>query len=282
MDNTLRALSPGRLTMTAFALLLLGCGPSRVQLKPDFWKEPQRKIGIAVRQAPPLHVHPLPEVVRGSHSLDSAAFWNAQIAKTSALESHLQVIDVSRFGELADRYVEALRARGFIARRIAWTQDVERMRPFQEKSSGAVAKVVRQSLSAREDIDMLLLLALQKCGAQILPSTEEVTAMCLSGGELLDLETNQVEWRVSMEEGDGLVAADRGAWNQPPDYPALTVSLGKAVTKAQQYLWNDFFGLIEVHPMAACTDTPEFRTASAVEKRRMLRECAKAVSASSP
>jgi hypothetical protein len=272
----MNSFSLGRITITAFALLLFGCGPTRVQLRPDFWQEPEHKVGVAVRQMPQLHVHPLlEEAVVGMSPLQELVYVEIWKAKVGALESHLQLIDVSRFGEVADRYVEALEARGFTARKLAQAPKLEHLPPFQAEGSGEFAKQDLRPLAAKEGLDMLVLLSMEKCGARLLPFWG-MNAMCLAGGELIDLRTNRVEWRAIMEEEQGMVTVN-GEWNQAPDFPLITADLGKAVTQAQQYLVNDFFSAAVATP---CSNTPEYQAASPEEKKRLLRECAKAKSAS--
>ena len=93
---------------------------------------------------------------------------------------------------------------------------------------------------------MLIVLSMGKCGTVLLQSWG-MDAMCLSRGEMIDLETNQIVWRVEMTEGEGRVPIN-GEWNQAPDFPSLTESVAKAVTQAEDYLVKDFFGNAEAAP----------------------------------
>jgi hypothetical protein len=281
--------SLARLTIAAFALLFFGCAPARVSLRQDFWKEPEHKIGIAVGQMPALHVYPLPEEEAAAMGvLQAMVYMEIRKGKTGALESHLQLIDVSRFGQVADRYVEKLQALGFTARKLTQAPDMESMPPFQAKESGEFARRDLRPLASQEGIDMLILLSMGRCGTLVRPFWE-MDAMCVASGELINLKTNRVEWRLRMQEEEGVMAI-KGDWNQAPDFPAVTQSLGEAVTQAQQILVRDFFqGSAQGsarssvgEPQPRCTETPEFRAASAVEKKRLLMECSKARADSTP
>jgi hypothetical protein len=270
--------SPGRLTIAVLALFFFGCAPARVSLRQDFWKEPQHKVGIAVGQMPQLHVYPIPEVeAAGMGLLQGAVYVEIRRQKTGTLESHLQLVDVSRFGEVADQYVEKLQTLGFTARKLTRPVNMESMAPFQASGSGEFARRDLRPLATQEDIDMLVLISMDRCGTQVLPFWE-MEAMCVASGELIDLKTNRVEWRARMEDIDG--AKPIKDWNQAPDFPGVTKSLGEAVTQAQKYLVRDFFRASPGAPPPGCTETDEFRAASAVEKKRLLSECTKAKSAS--
>ncbi|HEX5744770.1 MAG TPA: hypothetical protein VFZ09_00925 [Archangium sp.] len=270
--------SAGRIMIAAFALLFFGCVPARVSLRQDFWKDSRHTVGVAVGQMPPLHVYPLPEAEAAAMGpLQGAVYMEIRHQKTGTLESHLQLVDVSRFGAVADHYVEKLQALGFSARKLSGPVNMESLPPFQAKESGEFARKDMRSLAQQEGIDMLVLLSVDRCGTKMLPFWE-MEAMCVASGELIDLRTNRVEWRARMEEEEGTKPIKE--WNQAPDFPGVSKSLGEAVTQAQQYLVRDFFRGTPGAPPPGCSETPEFRAASAVEKKRLLSECAKAKSAS--
>jgi hypothetical protein len=263
-----------RISITAFALCFFGCVPWRVDIQPDFWKDTRRRIGVAVMPAPELHVYPLPDEVdsrfRGTIFAGSAR--RAYVLRTATLEAHLRRIDVSRFGEVADRYVEEFKARGFDARKLAGPPRMEHLPVFEGSEPGEFAEKDLRSLASKEDIDVLILVSLERCGTRVLDYWG-MAALCKSKGEMIDLKTNRVEWRAEQEEEAGLVPI-QGEWDQPPDFPSVTRSLGNAVTQAEEHMVMDLF--------LGNAATKKLPGGSALEKRRLLREKSGAATGSSP
>jgi hypothetical protein len=249
---------------------LVGCAPARMSLKPSFWKETQHKVGVATLAAPKLAAYR----TGGQGLLDMAI----NSAMAGSLEAHLQSMDANKFATVADQYVEKLNERGLNARRLSQTVNPLVLQPFASESSGDFAERDMRPLAGKEDIDMLILLSLQQCGTTrnyygFIPLGPP-QALCVSKGEMIDLKTNQIAWRAYPELNDTILPVE-GEWDQAPDYRNVTRAVDKAMSQAQVFLLEEFFGPSQradsIRP--ACTDTPEFQNASLLEKTRILERC---------
>jgi hypothetical protein len=220
----------------ALVLCVVGCGPSRVALKPTFWNETQHTIGVTTVVAPKLGAHRA-----GSEGLLDMAINSAM---SGTLEGHLQSMDASKFNVVADHYVEKLKERGLNARRLPEEVVPATMAPFKAESSGEFAAVDLRPLGTKEGIDKLILLSIQQCGTVrsyygFIPLGAP-KGMCISQGELIDLKTNQVEWRAFPEPGKNTVEVV-GEWDEPPDFKNVTVAVEQAMLQAQEFLLQEFF-----------------------------------------
>jgi hypothetical protein len=259
-----------RLGAAALIMGLIGCAPARMSVKPSFWKETQLKVGVATMPAPKLAAYHA-----GSEGLLDAAINSAM---AGSLEAHLQSLDTSKFATVADQYVEKLNERGLSARRLAKTVNPLTMQPFTEQSSSEFAERDMRPLAEKEGIDMLILLSLQQCGTTrdyygFIPLGPP-KALCVSKGEMIDLKTNQITWRAYPESKEATLPVE-GEWDQAPDYRNVTRAVDRAMAQAQVFLVEDFFktSQLAASSQPACTDTPEFRNASAVEKKRIIESC---------
>jgi hypothetical protein len=216
---------------------LVGCAPARMSLKPSFWKETQHKVGVATLAAPKLAAYRA-----GSEGLLDMAINSAM---SGSLEAHLQSLDASKFAAVADQYVEKLNERGLNARRLSKTVNPLTMSPFTSEAPGEFAERDLRPLAEQEGIDMLILLSLQQCGTTrkyygFIPLGPP-EALCVSKGELIDLRTNQIAWRAYPEISEAILPVE-GEWDQAPDYRNVTLAIDKAMTRAQVFLLEDFFG----------------------------------------
>jgi len=215
---------------------LVGCAPARMSLKPSFWKETQLKVGVATLPAPKLAAYRA-----GSEGLLDMAINSAM---TGSLEAHLQSMDASKFNTVADQYVEKLNERGLNARKLDKPVNPLTMQPFTSQSSGEFAERDLRPLADKEGLDMLILLSLQQCGTTrkyygFIPLGPP-EALCVSKGEMINLKTNEIQWRAYPEVQDALLPVS-GEWDQAPDYRNVTVAVDKAMTRAQLFLLKEFF-----------------------------------------
>jgi hypothetical protein len=244
-----------RLGAAVLVLCIVGCGPSRVALKPTFWKETQQTIGVTTVVAPKLGAYRA-----GGEGLLDMAINNAM---SGSLEAHLQSLDASRFNVVADHYVAKLNERGFKARRLPGEVDPVKMAPFKAEGSGEFAAVDLRPLGQKEGVDKLILLSLQQCGTLrayygFIPLGAP-QALCVSKGELIDVKTNQVEWRAFAEQANATVEIV-GEWDAPPDFRNVTVAVEQAMKQAQVFVFEEFFGprtaRFQTPAPAVATETP--------------------------
>ncbi len=241
-----------RMGSAFLVLCVVGCAPSRVALKPTFWNETQQNIGVTTMVAPQFGAHRA-----GSEGLLDMAINNAM---SGTLEGHLQSMDGSKFKAVADEYVTKLKERGLNARRLPDEVNPATMAPFKAESSGEYAAVDLRPLGQKEGLDKLILLSIQQCGTVrayygFIPLGSP-KGMCVSKGEMIDLKTNQVEWR-AFPEPDKATVEIVGDWDEPPDFKNVTVAVDKAMTQAQVFLVEEFFG-----PSTAQRKSPKLSAAS--------------------
>lgn len=275
---------------------LIGCGPSRVALRPSFWKETHHKVGVATLAPPQLAAYRT-----GNQGLLDEAINSAM---AGSLEEHLQRLDASGFATMADQYVEKLDERGFSARKLSQTVEPLKLQPFEATGSGEFAERDMRPLAEKEGIDTLILLSLQQCGTTrayygFIPLGAP-KAYCVGKGEMIDLKTNQVQWRAFPESANATQDVV-GEWDEPPHFTNVTAAINRTVTQSQVFVFEDLFGPRTARPekwshrmvmvrsatppatqVAAqtqgsikpgCTDTPEYRNAPAVQKKQLLEAC---------
>lgn len=226
-----------RVGIVALIMGLVGCAPARVALRPSFWKETQYKVGIATAPPPQLAAYR-----SGNQGLLDMAINSAM---AGSLEEHLQRLDASGFAAVADQYVEKLNERGINARKLSRTVNPLTLPPFSSPSSGEYAERDMRPLAAQEGIDKLILLSLQQCGTTrnyygFIPLGAP-KAYCVGKGEMIDLKTNQIEWRAYPEANDATQDVV-GEWDEPPDFRNVTAAINRTMTRTQVLLFEDFFG----------------------------------------
>jgi|GEM_PF-1487023 len=218
--------------------LLAGCAPSNLALHPDFWQTKGRKIGVAVATPPMAGAHR----TGGEGLLDMAI----NKAATNSLESHLQKIDSSGFEDIADRFVEGLKRKGFTVKKLEKPIAPAKLAAFSPKTSGRFHERDLSFLVADEDLDALVLLSIDRWGTirkyyGFIP-LESPSGFCAGKGQLIDLRSNALEWSYVTPEGEGSVEVE-GSWDKPPYFPGVTAALRKAVNRAKQTVESDFFDL---------------------------------------
>jgi len=235
-----------RLAVAVLVMGLVGCGPSRMALKPSFWTETQQKVGVATLPPPKLGAYRA-----GSQGLLDIAINSAM---AGSLEAHLQTVDVSRFAAVADEYVARLNERGLNARKLAQPVDLTRMKPFTTGGSEKFAEKDLRPLAEKEQLDTLILLSLEQCGTMrpyygFIPLGPP-QALCVARGEMVDLKTNAILWRAIPEREQTLLPV-AGEWDQPPDFRNVTASIQQSVNSAQAFLLKDFFEAGKAAPVAS-------------------------------
>ena len=224
-----------RLGAAVLVTCTVACAPARIPVKQSFWKETQHKVGVTAMPAPQLAAHRT-----GGQGLLDVAINNAM---SGSLEAHLQTVDVNKFGTVADQFVEQLSARGISARKLDAPPDITKLRKFKTDASGEFAEKDLRPLAEKEQIDTLVILSISQCGTMrpyygFIP-LDAPSAMCVSTGQMIDLKTNQIAWRTSMEADKATVKVS-GNWDQPPDYRNVTKAIDTSVAKAQDFLVKDF------------------------------------------
>lgn len=284
--------SISRTAVIALFMGLVGCAPARVALRPSFWKDTQSKVGVAAVPAPKLAAYR-----SGNQGLLDLVINEAM---AGSLEAHLQHLDANGISSMTDHYVEKLNERGVNARKLSRTVNPLTFQPFTAPSSGEFAERDLRPLAQQEGIDKLILISLQQCGTSrayygFIPLGAP-KAMCVGKGEMIDLKTNQIEWRAYPETNDATQDVV-GEWDEPPDYRNVTAAINRTMTRTQVLLFEDFFGPRTARPETwsqglalhtassstasqstapakpGCTDTPEYRNASAVQKKQLLEAC---------
>ena len=216
--------------------LLAGCAPSNLALRPDFWQHKERKIGVAVAKCPVASTYQA-----GGGLLDQV------IAKAAigTLEGHLEKIDSSGFSDVAQKFVENLKTRGFNVKLIQKPIALEKIAKFVPTASGDYHERDLRMIAADENVDALVLLSIDRWGTTrkyygFIP-LESPKPFCVGRGELINLRTNALEWGVEMTEDEAKLEVE-GDWDKPPDFPNLTKALYMTVNRAKVYLENNFFG----------------------------------------
>jgi hypothetical protein len=260
------------LVAAALITCSVGCANPRRAVSPDFWKDSRRKIGVAITPPPPLTVHQ--QNIYTGNLLGDALAEILIAAMNMNVGPHLTTLDAKRFAGVVDPFVQQLGARGFDARALPGPVVLSELKPFKTRSPD-FAEMDLRPLGQQAQVDTLILLSLVECGATV--TLGAPSGLCVSTGQMVDLATNRLMWRALMDTMDGTVRVE-GEWNQAPDFPNLTAAIYKAIDQAQGFLVKDFFKTPEALGRAprirpGCTDTSEYRLASAAEKKRMLEDC---------
>ena len=217
-------------------VLAVGCAPARIALKPTFWEQGPRKLGVAMTLPPPLSAHRA-----GAQGLLDVAI---NTAAAGSLEAHLKTLEAPRLDDTAGQFVEKLAARGVEARRLDEPIILETFHPFQAGSFGNYLERDLRPLGKGEGIDALILLRVEQCGTLrnyygFIPLGDPA-GYCTCRGELIDLKTNEVLWRAATPVEVATVKVE-GKWEQPPDFPNLTGAVKQATERAPQFLLAEFF-----------------------------------------
>ncbi|OQX28611.1 MAG: hypothetical protein B0D92_07990 [Spirochaeta sp. LUC14_002_19_P3] len=159
-----------------------------------------------------------------------------------SLEAHLATMNTESFNETADIFVEKLNALGFNAEKIdsAITLD-----PVDNKISSSNKKKYYSfdfnSIPNSQQYDEIIFLYLEKAGSirayyGFIPTTPPNGYSKVSG-MLVKVSDSELLWLAEQEE---IVKVDK-LWEQPPDYPNVTLVVEEAIESAKNYLIDNFF-----------------------------------------
>jgi hypothetical protein len=218
------------------ASLLVAC-EKPIVVKPSFWETKNASVGVAIVKYPKAVASK-----QGPQGLLDIAI-NEAMARD--LKGYLERADIGEFSSVSDRFVQQFQERGFTARKIDAFVDLDEFEKFAPPSSGGThhGKDLRR-LAAKENVDLLLLLSVERFGTLrpyygFIPLGPPKALFAVKG-ELVNLRTNDLLWRVAMKDEDALVAVE-GGWDQPPDFPNLSRALQRAVEQAGPWLEQQLF-----------------------------------------
>ncbi len=222
-------------SLALVAFVCVGCGPSKIALKPTFWQTPNKKIGIAVVTPPAARVHRA-----GGEGLIDAAI-NAGLA--ADLQKYFRDLQVENFSDVAQQIAEKFQSKGMTAKVIGETIDLTSL-PKTKKSGGHISKYDVSELAAKEDVDAIFLIKIEKIGSYriyygFIP-LQRPEGYCLVKGELISGTNNEILWTETQEQKKSTVAVE-GQWDEAPNYPNLTQSIIKAVGNSKQFIVDSFF-----------------------------------------
>lgn len=224
--------------MALLIVLLAGCAtvPEKTIVLPEsFWQKKDVKIGVAMVASPKGAEH----MVGPQDELDRA------IARKidARLASYLESVQPREFGQIAQTFAERLRGMGYTASVIAEPLSSQHA-ALETKGSTTAVDGILTPIRTKYGIDRLLLLSIDRFGAVrdyfVFVATAAPQATFQVRGELIDLTSNTMLWRVSMAENQNVIPIE-GEWNQPPDYPNLTQAIRRAEHDALVFLENAFF-----------------------------------------
>jgi len=223
-----------RLTSIVFLLLMTGCSSGKVKLEKSFWSNNSMKIGIAVKTSPQGGAYR----EGGEGLLDMAI----NSATSSGIQKFLANFDVSKFTAIQDSFASSLKKAGFTSKKLSYPFDVDQFEEFEkpDKASGHFAKYDFSSLSSKEDIDLLLLVTINRFGTNrnywgFVPMGAP-RAIFYVTGELFRLKDHQVLWLETLGSEMGI----NGDWDQEPNYPNVTKAIHAAMEKASNDLVLNF------------------------------------------
>ena len=219
-------------------LVLVGCAPHRVTLNQTIWSQKSARIGVMVVKYPQGSAYK-----QGSQGLLDMAI-NAAMSRR--LQTHLRDFKPSGFDTLRDQFVAELIKRGIEGKVVASPLDLAAYNKFSKptRASGEFFDRDLRGLAAEQSVDLLVLLAADQFGTLqeyygFVPIGSP-QVLFRGSGHLIDLRTNQVMWRIEMKNKDSLTRID-GKWDQPPDFSNLDATMERAIAKAREILFRDFF-----------------------------------------
>jgi hypothetical protein len=217
------------------AVLLSGCAPARVAVKPDFWEQRTAKIGVALAPVPVASTHKA-----GAQGLLDSAI-NAAMA--GDLSARLEKFDASAFEPIRAEFAEELGRRGMAAKAIPGPLKVDELPDAKVEAEGWHKKEFGP-IGQKEDVDYLVLLSVRRLGTLrsyygFIPlgapkGFVEVT------GQMVETKTNKILWQVTSEELASTVEVAE-PWDQAPDFPNVTGALQKALDNGMDYLKKEYF-----------------------------------------
>jgi hypothetical protein len=217
----------------AALLALGGCAAPPITLERSFWEKKSARVAIAMATTPQADVA---MACRGDCGVVSIAI--AWASFPAPLTSRLTSLDVSRIDTLPERLAAVLQKQG-IAVKI-----VEERLTIEGNPGAAVAENLYDrdfsALAAREQFDHLLLIRVFGVGVQrgylaFVPATDP-SGQFNAEAYLLDVQTRKLLWRRVVN----VVRPVKQPWDQPPDYPNLTVAINDAVNAGIGLIVTDF------------------------------------------
>ena len=226
-----------KLALTGLVLALLqGCATVQpnVALDSGFWNEKDKTVAVVVAKLPPADY-----MTTGQQGLLDVAI---NEGANSALNDHLQNLDISEFKAIGEYFTSILKDKGLNVTGLHVDFEVPELRQFHGKKDGGTVFGHRdyRMLKQRVDADQVLLIEVSRAGV-VRPyygffPTGEPLANFVTEGRLVDLETNRILWRAHFETN----LAIQKPWDEPPTFPNVTTAIYKSLEQAKVTLQNDF------------------------------------------
>ena len=221
--------------MIALAALLAlgGCAAPPITLERSFWEKKSARVGIVMATTPQAD-----STMACSGDCGVASILIAYASIPTPLKSHLESLDVSRIDTLPERLAGVLQKQG-IAVRI-----LEERLTIEDYSGKAVSEKLYDrdfsALAARGQFDHLLLIRVFGVGTQrgylAFVPVENPNGRFNAEAYLMDVQTRKLLWRRLVDVSRPV----RQPWDQPPDYPNLTVAINDAMNAGIGIIVTDF------------------------------------------
>ena len=239
-----------------FSILLVGlivilvssCAQKYYSSLPStFWQNKTESIGVAIEKYPVLGKYR-----KGVYLIDIAVnVATSEYSSDNPLNIYLSKFDLSTFSTVAIDFVDHLNAEGLSANKLTEQIDLDDFPQYKTSKKGKYFNSDFSDLIENENIDMLMLLSIEKAGTfreSVMGIKLKPVALCQVKGELINLKTNEILWsyttkypgstRKSWKESTQII---EGEWKQSPDYPNLSTALNKAINHAGKVLEERFF-----------------------------------------
>ena len=218
----------------AALLALVGCAAPPITLERSFWDKKSARVAIAMATTPQA------DAAQVCSKCGVADFLIADALNPPPLKSHLASLDVSRIDTLPNRLAGVLEKQGIPVRILEERLTIE---DYPSANATAFENLYDRdfsALAARDRFDHLLLVRVFGVGAQrgyyaFFPATDP-SGRFNAEAYLIDVHTRKLLWR-------RLVNVSRPVkepWDQPPDYPNLTVAINDAMNAGIGIIVTDF------------------------------------------
>lgn len=259
-----------RLAVALLFAAISGCALNpAVTMNRDIWSQTDKTVGVALVTLPKAAAHR----VGGQGLLDQAI----NEAVTESLGGYLKQLDLAPYGEAVGEIGKRLQALGFKVVEFRQPLGTEALKDFSsdDKSRTYAGKDFR-GLRQQYGVDRLVLLTVLAAGTQrsyygFVPISKPV-ALLRGRGELIDLTNNEILWRENVES----TAAIGGEWDQPPNYPNLTIAVQQNIRSARDRLVASLFS------SAPQTNLPPAASAGAAPAAVPSRQSAAAAPVTAP
>jgi len=228
-----------KLLLITLVAMLTGCVTvtPNFAVKQQFWNDKSKTIGVVVGSIPQPSAHK-----GGNQGLLDMAINNSN---ASDLEDHLKTLDVSSINGLALKMSKYLKGKGLKVKAFKNTLDLDALADFEAENNDAkkiyYANKDYRALKKKYGVDKLLVINIVRIGTLrtyygFLP-TGDPSGLSHLGGYVVDLSSNQLEWKQSVVNQIPHNAAE---WDAPPKFDALTKAMYTAFKQSKSMLFNHF------------------------------------------